>query len=307
MKKYETLSYRVPQKIRLIIDTDAKNEADDSFAIVHALLTPKFDIRGIIGTHFGSQRSTQSMEDSYLECQQVVRLMGLEGQIDVLRSAKQAVKSETDYEYSDGAKRIVDEAMAEVDTHLFVIFLGPLTNLACAYLHSPEIAGRLTAIWIGGAAYPEGGEEYNLSNDVLAANIIMQSPLELWQVPNNVYCLMRVGFAELQEKVYPCGEIGKYLFDQLMECNHRFSGMFPYQWFWGESWSLGDSPAVALAMDAMPHFSTLREAPVIGSDMRYSFDGTGRKIRVYHNIDQRFVLEDMFSKLALFMKSQLPE
>lgn len=301
------LSYQVPQKIRLIIDTDAKNEADDQFAIVHALLTPKFDIRGIIGTHFGPHRSVQSMEDSYQECRKVVRLMSMENQVDVLRSAKEAVKSETDYEYSDGAKRIVDEAMADEDTHLFAIFLGPLTNLACAYLHTPEIAGRLTAIWIGGAAYPEGGEEYNLSNDILAANIVMQSPIELWQVPNNVYCLMRVGFAELQEKVYPSGEIGKYLFEQLMECNHRFSTMFPGQWFVGESWSLGDSPAVALSMDAMPHFSTLREAPVIGADMRYSFDGNGRKIRVYHNIDQRFVLEDMFSKLARLRASERTE
>jgi hypothetical protein len=32
------------KKIRLIINTDAKNEADDQVAIVHALLTPKFCI-----------------------------------------------------------------------------------------------------------------------------------------------------------------------------------------------------------------------------------------------------------------------
>jgi purine nucleosidase len=31
-----------PKKIRLIVNTDAKNEADDQFAIVHALLTPQF-------------------------------------------------------------------------------------------------------------------------------------------------------------------------------------------------------------------------------------------------------------------------
>jgi hypothetical protein len=30
----------------VIIDTDAKNEADDQFAIVHALLSPSLDVRG---------------------------------------------------------------------------------------------------------------------------------------------------------------------------------------------------------------------------------------------------------------------
>lgn len=40
--------FRVPEskKIRAIIDTDAKNEADDQFAIVHHLLTPKFKVKG---------------------------------------------------------------------------------------------------------------------------------------------------------------------------------------------------------------------------------------------------------------------
>ncbi len=33
-------------KQRVIINTDAKNEADDQYAIVHAVLTPSFDLHG---------------------------------------------------------------------------------------------------------------------------------------------------------------------------------------------------------------------------------------------------------------------
>ena len=49
---------------RVIINTDAKNEADDQYAIVHALLSPSLDVRGIIPAHFGTWRSDQSMIDS---------------------------------------------------------------------------------------------------------------------------------------------------------------------------------------------------------------------------------------------------
>ena len=42
---------------RVIINTDAKNEADDQFAIVHALLSPSLDVRGLIAAHFGTSRS----------------------------------------------------------------------------------------------------------------------------------------------------------------------------------------------------------------------------------------------------------
>ena len=36
------------KRVRLIVNSDAKSEADDQFTIVHALLTPKFDIKGLI-------------------------------------------------------------------------------------------------------------------------------------------------------------------------------------------------------------------------------------------------------------------
>ena len=39
-------------RIRLLVYTDAKNEADDQYAIMHHLLTPLFDICGIVATHF---------------------------------------------------------------------------------------------------------------------------------------------------------------------------------------------------------------------------------------------------------------
>ena len=64
-------------RVRVIIDTDAKNEGDDDFAILHHLLTPQFDVRGICATHFEvktTQRglSPHSMERSY---QEVCRLL----------------------------------------------------------------------------------------------------------------------------------------------------------------------------------------------------------------------------------------
>ena len=55
------------KKIRVIIDTDAKNEVDDKFAIVQAAFFPSFDIKGFIAAHFGKEKSSQRMLDSYDE------------------------------------------------------------------------------------------------------------------------------------------------------------------------------------------------------------------------------------------------
>ena len=70
-------------------------------------------------------------------------------------------------------------------------------------------------------------------------DVIMRSRLDVWQIPQNVYRRMPVSYAELAEKVYPCGKIGRYFVEQLVEHNAatRPSAM-PYR-------SLGDSPCVA--------------------------------------------------------------
>ena len=74
MKRADLLKrfgFTVPSenRIRMIVDTDAANEADDQFAIMHHLLTPTFDIRGIIAAHFERKPGNDgaSMEKSYEE------------------------------------------------------------------------------------------------------------------------------------------------------------------------------------------------------------------------------------------------
>ena len=136
------------KKIRLIINTDAKNEADDQFAIVHALLTPRFDIRGIIAAHFGERRTTTSMQESYDEIVKLLALMKLTGEVNVLKGAEKAIPDEQTPAMSEGAELIIREALADDPKPLYVIFLGPITDLAAAYLQEPSIADKLTAVWI---------------------------------------------------------------------------------------------------------------------------------------------------------------
>lgn len=299
MDTFSKYHFDVPasKKIRLIINTDAKNEADDQFAIVHALMTPKFCVKGIIAAHFGTRRTQFSMQESYAEVQKVLALMNMQNNINVYCGAAEALKDEFTPLFSEGAELIVREALADDPRPLYAIFLGPLTDMASAYLLNPQISGKVTVIWIGGGAWPTGGEEFNLSNDILAANVVFRSGLQLWQVPRNVYCMMRVSLAELQAKVEPCGRVGEYLFRQMVDFN-TFCAENP-GWPSGESWVLGDSPAVGLLLDPHEYGYDWRPAPDIGDDMCYVHKQTNRLIRVYHTIDSRFILEDFFSKLKL--------
>lgn len=302
--RYQNYIFQVPEEkiVRLITDTDAKNEGDDDFAVVQALLSPKIDNVGLVATHYGT-RDADGMERSYAELETVVEKMGFTGQVPLYHGGDRAMKDSSTPVDSEGARLIIEEAMKDDDRPLYVIFLGPLTDMASAYLMEPRIARRLTVIWIGGGLYPDGGEEFNLGNDIHAANVVMGSNMEVWQVPKNVYEMMPVTMAELEYRVRPCGEIGAYLCDQLME--HAMTETprkSPFRS--GESWVLGDSPAVGLILYEDRFSYEWVQAPAIGMDMNYIHSKRFRPIRVYQKIDSRLILEDLYAKLSLFAQRQ---
>ena len=298
---YDRYAFPVPpeKQVRLITDTDAKNEADDQFAVVQALLSPKMDNVGLIAAHFGTDRVPDAMEASYRELETVLDKMQFPKEGLLYHGAPHALPNKTTPVVSEGAELIVREAMKEDPRRLFVIFLGPLTDLASAYLMEPRIAGRLTAIWIGGGVYPTGSPEFNLGNDVNAANVVFSSKIELWQVPKNVYEMMPVSLAELQVRVRPCGEIGRYLFDQLV-AHSQEDGPRRSDFRMGETWVLGDSPAVGLILYEDRFSYDWMPAPYITQEQAYVHTGLYRPIRVYRSIDSRLILEDMYAKLQLF-------
>ena len=71
------------RRVRVIVDTDDENEADDQFAIVHALLMPTFDVCGIFPAHFGDRRIPHSQQDSREEVEPLLRLMDLEDRVRI--------------------------------------------------------------------------------------------------------------------------------------------------------------------------------------------------------------------------------
>lgn len=280
------------KKLRVIVDSDAACEADDQFAIAHALMTPRFIVKGIIAEQFFSDGGEESVEKSVREIEKIMHLMNIEG-IPVLRGAPLPLASEDDLPASEAADFIISEALREDGRPLYVLCQGAVTNVAIALRKCPSIAGRMICIWIGGGFYPKGGWEFNLLNDYHAANILFKSQLELWQVPMECYTTMQLGYAELQSKVMPCGEIGKYLFEQMVALGME------KDWIMGESWSLGDSPAVGLALNPGCGRYIERPAPVVDEQGHYIDCDENRTIRVYTRVDSRYILEDFFAKLAI--------
>lgn len=279
------------KKIRVIIDTDAACEADDPFAIVHALLSPKFIVKGITAVHYAEEGSVQK---SYDEIKTILELMkndtpfymGEKGPMDENSGDSPAVEF------------IIREARTEDRHHLFILCQGAITNVAAAFRKAPDIVDKATVVWIG--THGTGNikapfREFNAGNDVGAANFFLESGADIWLIPSTVYSTVNIGIAEIQKRIAPCGEIGRHLFENLV--NYNMSDRAG--WTKGESWSLGDSPAVGVALNDWCGKFHETEAPYIEEDTSCRLIEGRPTIREYTSVDSRYLLEDLISKLEL--------
>jgi purine nucleosidase len=285
---------------RVIINTDAKNEADDQYAIVHALLSPTLDVRGLVAAHFGAERSARSMEESREEIDLLLELMDRAGEVRVANGAAAALSDATTPVDSSGARLIIEESKsASEGDPLFVAFLGPLTDMASAILLDPAIVDRpVVVVWIGGMGHggldaSYDGVEFNLRNDITAANVVFDSGIQLWQVPANVYSAVSVSYTELEEKIGGTSKLADYLIEQLVEWNARWHPEAI------EFRSLGDSPAVSLILNPRGGSFRTIAAPRFDHEGNY-VPGSGHPVRVCESVDVRFLLEDMFAKIRKF-------
>ena len=70
-------------------------------------------------------------------------------------------------------------------------------------------------------------------------------------------------------------------------------------WTQGESWSLGDSPAIAIAINPGCGKYVETQAPLVAEDTSSVFKADNPVIRIYTSVDSRYILEDFFAKLRL--------
>ena len=71
-------------------------------------------------------------------------------------------------------------------------------------------------------------------------------------------------------------------------------------WTQGEIWSLGNSPAIAIAINpGCGHFHEA-VAPLVLEDTSSAVKEDNPVIRIYTDVDSRYILEDFIAKLEIF-------
>ena len=276
------------QQIKIIIDSDAKNEIDDQYAIALAILSPeRFDIQGFVGANFDNERGgMDGIKRSVDEIKLVLEKAGMKNKWPVLPGSH-PLRYQFEPSDSEGVDFIIEKAMAaSPDNPLWIVGLGAATDIASAYLKNPDIIDRIVVFWHFRTRWPEKCYNFNVIGDVRAARLMFHTPIPFVLFDTGTY--LRVSMADTEKHVRPCGALGEYL--------HEYRRTFP-QWTTPDKgfFDLGD---IAALVDPALACWEQTECPEVGWDLSYSFTGrNGEILRCYH-IDCLKTFNLLYKKLA---------
>lgn len=286
--------------VRAVLDTDTYNEIDDQFALVYALLAPeRIALEAVYAAPFfcpelnnRSSSPADGMEKSYGEILRVLDRLGFPHPPGyVLRGSARYLSDRHTPVPSDAARDLVSRARAVREGRLFVFAIAAITNVASALLMDPSIADKIGVVWLGGNPYdwPDGAE-FNLREDVIAAQIVFGSGVPILHVPcKNVAEHLRTSVPEMTAHVKGRGPIGDYLHEIFVNYDRADE----------LAWSKPVWDIAAVAALVTPNALTLKTLPrpTLTDDMRWLPAPDAPPLSVVTDINRDVVFRDFFLRL----------
>lgn len=280
-------------KIDMVLDTDTFNEVDDQFALAYALLSPeRLNVEAIYAAPFYNSRSTgakDGMEKSYQEIQ---RLLGKMNRTENVLRGSDAFLQESGYVDSPAARDLVERAMARTDgERLYVVAIGAITNVASAILMEPKICEKIAVVWLGGhpTCYPTA-LEFNLSQDVRAARIVLDCGCPLTLVP----CLgVASHLLTSVQELSACIGGKNPLCDALVEL---FAAYSDDHFAWAKE--IWDVSTIAYLINPEWVPTKIVHSPLLTDDSHWAHDENRHLIREAYFCRRNPIFRDLFEKLA---------
>ena len=161
----------------IVLTTDCGAEIDDQWALAHLVLTPQFNVRAVVTTHTGNTPilAAPAAETSARIAREVLDHMPLRSRPVVIAGSSVALTSRTAIGNA-GVERILDESRTfNRERRLTVLVIGAATDIASALLADPSLASRIEIVAMGFNGWPKGGDHFNVANDAIAWQVILDS------------------------------------------------------------------------------------------------------------------------------------
>jgi purine nucleosidase len=157
----------------VIVTTDCGADIDDQFAIAYLLLLPQVHVKAIVTTHAPSL--PKNAESSAGCVKDVLQRLHPSSLPPVFAGSDVPLSDRTPLRNAGVDFTVSTSRKYSSQNRLVIITIGATTDVASAFLQDPTMGDRVEILTMGFDSWPKGGDPWNIKNDPLAYQVILDS------------------------------------------------------------------------------------------------------------------------------------
>ncbi len=292
----------VKSRIPVVISSDTGCEIDDQWAIVYALMSSEIEVLGLMSAHAPSF-PPPAAHTSYLVQRAIVEeRLGLDRHPPIVEGAGLPLKDTNTPQPSQAASFLVAVSKPfSSENRLNVLTIGAATDVASAILLDPAIVSRIRVVQMGFNDWPEGGDVYNVLNDIKAAQVIFAADVPI-VVGSARVCTqhLSLGFDQARQMVSGHGPVGRWLWDEYAAHYYRYVKPLRVEDF-SKSWIIWDAITVAYLLGFTD--SERYGKPKVRDDMSFDHVKTRNLVTWIKDVDEQRMWADFLRKLDSYQQT----
>jgi purine nucleosidase len=291
-------------RVPVVLSTDVGNEIDDQWTITYLLLQPRLDVLGVMSTHAPTLMAPAGHTSYRILVDVVENRLGMRKHAPLIEGASLPMENAKTPRSSAAVRFLIETSRRfSKDNRLTVLMIGAGTDVASAILTDPTIVDRVRIIQMG-FTDEQGGNEFNVANDVYAVQAILDADVPLVIGPGNVCrASLSLTFDQAREMLAMRGAIGAWLWEEYQWWYFRYVKPIRVNDF-SKPWVIWDDITVAYVLGMTTQHTLPR--PRLRDDMTFDQVRTGRTVTWITDVDERRMWADFLSLVDRYQRTRAP-
>jgi purine nucleosidase len=275
----------IDARIPVVLSTDVGNEIDDQWAIAYLLLEPRFNVLGVMSAHAPSLTAPAGHTSYRLLVDVVENRLNMTTHPPLVEGGSVPLDNSRTPRPSPAVTFLLETARNfSKENRLNVLMIGAATDVASAILTDPTFADRVRIIQMG-FTDEQNGNEFNIANDVHAAQAILDTNVPLVIGPGKVCrASLSLSLDQAREMVATRGPIGSWLWEDYQAWYYRFVKPLRVNDF-SKSWVIWDVITLAYLLGMTEQHELPR--PRLRDDMTIEQVKSDRRVTWITDVDEQ--------------------
>ena len=288
-------------RIPVVLSTDVGNEIDDQWAITYLLLHPRFEVLGVMSAHAPTITAPAGHTSYRILVDVVENRLGMRMHPPLIEGGSLPLENARTPRSSPAVSFLIETSRRfSKDNRLTVLMIGAGTDVASAILTDPGIVDRVRVIQMG-FNDEQGGDEFNIANDVHAVQAILDSNAPLVIGPGKVCrASLSLTFDQAREILAKRGAIGAWLWEEYQAWYFRYVKPLRVNDF-SKPWVIWDNITLAYILGMTTQHTLPR--PRMRDDMTFEQVKTDQTVIWITDVDEQRMWRDFLSLVDEYQRT----